>query len=332
MSRIAILFISALLLQSCNGFSQKINGVNFEAPPKEIDDSWTQGIKEVNGNFVSIVPFGFSRAGSTSLGFDYPRQWWGESVEGSMETVRMAKKAGMGVMLKPHVWIGGGVWVGDFNLDSPEDWESWEADYSKYILTYANEAQKENVEILCIGTELKTSVRERPQYWLSLINEVRAVYDGKLTYCSNWDNVNNIPFWKELDYIGISAYYPLSELDTPSINILEKAWEPIKSEMKSFSEKIGRKVLFTEYGYRSVNPPAWKSWKIEYSKYDESHFNYVGQVNAYQALFSTFWDEPWIAGGFLWKWYSPGRLKGPNSDWTPQNKPVEKVIKLWYGK
>jgi hypothetical protein len=41
----------------------------------------------------------------------------------------------------------------------------------------------------------------------------------------------------------------------------------------------------------------------------------------------------WCAGGFVWKWYAHHEASGGpnNNDYTPQNKPAQKVIELWYG-
>ena len=54
--------------------------------------------------------------------------------------------------------------------------------------------------------------------------------------------------------------------------------------------------------------------------------------NATQALFETFWKEPWFAGGFVWKWFHNHAESGGKKDnqFTPQNKPVEAVIRDYY--
>ena len=60
--------------------------------------------------------------------------------------------------------------------------------------------------------------------------------------------------------------------------------------------------------------------------------NLNAQTNATKAFFDSFWKEDWIAGGFIWKWFHDNEsVGGPNDAWfTPQNKPVESIIKEIY--
>jgi hypothetical protein len=55
------------------------------------------------------------------------------------------------------------------------------------------------------------------------------------------------------------------------------------------------------------------------------------QKNAYSAFPESFIDEDWYAGSFLWNWYYDKDAGGANdSDYTPQGKPVMKVIRNFY--
>ncbi|MFT5601364.1 MAG: hypothetical protein ACI9N1_001607, partial [Flavobacteriales bacterium] len=60
--------------------------------------------------------------------------------------------------------------------------------------------------------------------------------------------------------------------------------------------------------------------------------NLEGQKNATQALMELFWNQDWFAGGFLWKWFPETEKAGgvDDSRFTPQNKPVLEVVKLFY--
>ena len=101
-------------------------------------------------------------------------------------------------MIKPHLWIHS-KFTGDVKFDSEEEWKRWEDSYTKYILFYAELSEKHKVEMFCLGTELKNFIKQRPNYWLGLINQVKDVYKGKITYAANWDNYAVVPFWNKLD-------------------------------------------------------------------------------------------------------------------------------------
>ena len=45
-------------------------------------------------------------------------------------------------------------WRGEISMQSEEDWQKWFANYEQFILHYAQLAQEEGIEMLCIGTEL----------------------------------------------------------------------------------------------------------------------------------------------------------------------------------
>lgn len=308
--------------------SEKINGVNFVAPPRAITNEWTADLRTVNCNWVALVPYAFTKKGSSNVIYNYGHQHWGESPAGIKENAKQAHQAGLKVMLKPHVWLQNG-WIGDFSLQSETDWKTWENDYRNYILVLTQIAIDENIEMICLGTEYRAAVKNRPIFWKSLIREVRKIYDGKLTYCANWDDYEAVSFWEDLDFIGISAYFPLSDSKTPTVAELLKLWKPIKKNLIAFSAEKGKPVLFTEYGYRSMDQAAWRSWEKEN---EQASINNRAQANAYDALYQTFWKEDWFAGGFAWKWYSSFRRMDShnNHDWTPQNKEAEILMKQYY--
>ena len=215
-------------------------------------------------------------------------------------------------------------------MKSEENWKLLENSYEKFILDYAVIAEKMNAEILCIGTELEKFVAQRPKYWSALILKIKEVYKGKLTYAANWDEFKRVPFWKALDYIGVDAYFPLSDKKTPTVAEFEKGWKSHKKEIQKIQQQHKKPILFTEYGYRSVDFTGKKPWE---SNRIEGSVNLTAQKNATQAIFNQFWKEDWFAGGFIWKWFhNHEKVGGENNNrFTPQNKPTETLIKKLYG-
>ena len=328
LSLVLLVLIGSSGLNSVN--AQKIRGVTMVAPPSSYQSNPIVPIQEINSNYIKVVPYGYTRKGNPNLVYNIPRQWWGEREEGVLETIRLAKEKGVGVMLKPQVYVPGG-WIGELSFKTEEEWQTWESKYREYIFFFLDIAIKHQVEIFCIGTELKKSTEKRPAFWSKLISDIREQYCGMLTYSANWDNYRNISFWRELDFIGVSSYFPLNNETTPNVHKLVKAWKPIVSDMRKYSEEIDLPMLFTEYGYLSVDGCAGKTWELE-KKVRSLNINEQAQANAFEAFYQVFWNEEFWAGGFIWKWFPEG--KGGEGyierDYTPQNKSSLEIVRKWF--
>ncbi len=319
--------------QAINLTEKKMQGLNFVAPPRAFEKNPMMAVKEVGAEWIAVIPYAYTPKDKATVRYNSSGwQWWGERPEGVAETIELAKKAGLNVMLKPQIYMHGN-WTGNMSFKTDEKWTKWEQEYENYIMPFVKNAEKEGIDLICIGTEFKLSVKKREHFWRALIQKIRAVYSGKLTYTANWDSYADVPFWDELDYVGISAYFPLLDIKTPTVKQLQKSWQPIRKEIRKHAEKTKKPILFTEFGYLSVDGCTYNTWELE-GRVKQLKVNEEAQANAIDALFETFWDEPYWAGGFLWKWFP--NMKGHegyiNKDYTPQGKKGCKVLKKWYSK
>lgn len=325
------LLVLCLLQFSCASQKfEKINGVSFVASREKVGQHHVEEILNINANHAAIMPFGFIREiNSPEIIFDTERQWFGETKIGAKQYIEMLHKNGVEVMLKPQIWIWRGEFTGTLKMQSEEDWIALEASYEKFLMSYARLAQETNTELLCIGTELERFVSNRPIFWKNLIAKIREVYKGKLTYAANWDEYPRTTFWEDMDFIGIDAYFPLSEERTPSVEQLKNGWKKHKDKMSALSFEKNKPIIFTEYGYRSMDYTAKKPWLVDRN---DENVNLEGQANAKKAIFEEFWNEDWFAGGYVWKWFIHHDKAGGGKDnrFTPQNKPAQLVIRDFY--
>jgi len=315
---------------SCNSQQKKINGLSFVASRDKIDTTHTNSVLKAQSNYVALMPFGFIRdLSSPKVIHNTKRQWFGETRSGLLQYAKEFQKHNIKIMVKPQLWVGRGFFTGDIEMDSEEKWIILEKSYSEFILAYAKAATEINADILCIGTELEEFVTNRPKYWYNLIFQIKKIYKGKLTYAANWDEYKRVVFWSDLDFIGIDAYFPLSEKKTPTVKEFELGWQRHKEEIKNVQKKENKPILFTEYGYRSVDYTAKEPWNANRV---EGRVNLQAQVNGLQALHNQFWKEDWFVGGFLWKWFHKQDKVGGvhNNRFTPQNKPAEILVKELY--
>ena len=107
----------------------------------------------------------------------------------------------------------------------------------------------------------------------------------------------------------------------------------MEQELAAYSRKIGRPILFTEYGYLTVDGSGGKTWLLE-KKVKRLPINQKAQANCFEALYQVFGEKDYWAGGFIWKWFPHGRGgEGYNErDYTPQGKMSFDVIKKYYSK
>lgn len=308
-----------------------VKGLNLVAPPKPFSKDPMPATKELGANWVAVIPYAYTRQGTTKMNYgEADWQWWGEKMEGCVETVNLAKAAELKVMLKPQVYVPGS-WTGELDYENPKDWEAWEREYEAYILPMARLAEEKEVELFCFATEFKIGAVKREAFWRALIKKIRATYSGKLIYAANWDNYENIPFWDALDYVGINAYFPLLDVATPRVKDLKIAWQSTLTTMTRFQKKVKRPILFTEFGYLAVDGCAYNTWELE-SKMRTMPLNEDAQANALDALFQVFSEQAWWHGGFLWKWYPNLEGEGAKKkmDYTPQGKKGEQTLQKWY--
>ena len=311
--------------------TSKINGVSFVASRDSISDRHIKPVLNINANYAAIMPFGFIRnSDNPEIIYNTNRQWFGESKPGAKQYVEELHKHNVKVMMKPHIWMRG-QFTGHMKMTSEENWKKLENSYTEFILEFAELARETKADILCIGTELEQFVVNRPDYWNDLIKKIKTVYKGKLTYAANWDEFKRTPFWNQLDYIGVDAYFPVSDSQTPTVEECLEGWMKHKTDINEVSNKFKKPVLFTEFGYRSADFSGKEPWKSDRYK---DPANFEAQNNTTKALFDTFWEEDWFAGGFIWKWFHNHEKSGGenNNQFTPQNKPVEAIIKDYYSK
>ncbi len=325
----------SLTLQACVAVeSQSIlavdkhKGVCWVAGREEITQKEIDALLNCNVNWISQTPFGWQReASSSTIGTNFmsDKIWWGESDTGISLTAEIANKSGVKTLLKPHLWVRNG-WPGDIEMKSDTAWQNWFSNYEKFILHYAELAEKNKIEFFCIGTELqKTSTHEKE--WRAVISKIRSVYSGKLIYAANFhEEFEHIKFWDALDFIGIQAYFSLSNKRDATLEEIIKNWKGPLSAIERVHEKYNKPVMFTEIGYRNdaqgaIEPWTWPRDLKEVPVSDKT------QALCYEAFFKAAWNKNWLTGVYFWKWFPHGTRRPETSDFTPQGKPAEKIMK-----
>ena len=281
-------------------------------------------------NSVAIVPYTFMRGIEAADTLPIPDHYGAENDSAVRHSVREAHRRGLHVMLKPQIWIRGH-WPGAIDFADEKEWDVFFIAYERWILHYAEMAERENLYALCLGTELVHSTLKHPERWRAIIARVRERYHGKLTYAANWgEEFENLSFWADLDVMGLNSYYPLATDDRVDDATLRAGAQRWMRMADSISRVHDRPLWLTEVGYRSVEA----AWQNPHAEAGERSASVEAQQRCYQALASAICGSDRVTGMFVWKWpsylgHNEGR-DGRPVGFVPGGKPAGEVLRELY--
>ncbi len=290
-------------------------------------------LSSVGYNYVQLNTFGFMwDRKRTKVYFGGDPSMAAAFVE---TEIRNLRDMGFKVMLKPHIWMGGldldpDNWRSKIDFADPEKRREWFDSYTEFILAEAELAQKTGVEMLVVGTEL-VGMSKYTEEWRIIINKIRKVFTGKLTYAAEGMNAQKTEFWDALDYVGIDAYFPLTDKNDPTVEELTKGWSKYEPAIRALSEKYNKQIIFTEVGFKSMEGTAIKPWEWD----QDGKTSQSEQALAFEATSIAFRDKPYLAGIFVWKYFTDmdsDERDNIEKGFTPYGKEAEKVISEWFGK
>ena len=279
-----------------------------------LSDQSLQALRDTGAEWVSLNVY--------LVSWDNPIQ----SQEAVIHAIQVAHQLGLNVLLRPKFEDGNLQMHHDQAGFSPEQWQAWGIHYTEELLPYAQIAEEYGVEMFSVGFEMRATEPEEA-HWRSLIQAVRGVYSGPITYSTLPNDEADLKWWDAVDFIGVDGYYNLSNRKDPSEDMLKKAWIPYLENLEKLSIKYNKPVIFTEIGYPSTvtsaeNPGNWM--------YGEIDLELQGRL--YKVLFDVIQDKPWINGVFMWAWDETPYQGGPcDFEHTPKGKPAENVMREFFG-
>ena len=279
-------------------------------------------------------------------------------------------------------------------LIAPENWpwrpdhpdhqrftaEFWET-YTEQAAHFAAIAENEGVALFSLGTETDRLFRSRPDpddparpesgymhngygdELRSMVDRVRAVYSGRLTYDMHAGTLLYADhhgrgsgaghLWEDLDLdiVGISGWFPLTtSAPTTVLTVpeLQASYESILRDLlvPLAGRNPGRAIVFTEYGSMDVveapaDPGAGERHGERKTLVDENRNGMddgeEAQANIFQAFFNAsgrypgivngafFWDN-WIATDAMWAEIWLGKRS-----FAVRGKLAEAVVRDSYG-
>lgn len=283
----------------------------------------------IGATWVSITPFGRTwdlKPTGIDLTFEAPFE---ENRAAVLAAIRQAHARGLRVFLVPHLWVETGGWRALIDPGDDAGWARWVAAYRAFLLAWARVAEEGNAEMLSVGVELRSWVTTpRATSMLAIIEEVRELYPGLLTYSANWDDVEDTLIFGALDLIGINAFYPLADHDGASSAELAQGGRRVAAKIEAFARTMQRPVVLTEIGYTTRPNPAVRPWEWPDSMKDV-RVDQRAQAEALAALIAPLLDSRSCAGFFLWRYYADPDDVSQEAEWgfSPRGKLAELVLR-----
>ena len=245
----------------------------------------------------------------------------------------------------------------------------WDS-YAEQAVHFARIAEEEGVRMFSLGTETDRLFRTRTggyntvthfgKQLESMVEEVRAVYHGLLTYDMHYDAFKAPDFygpgsfclWEDLnlDVMGISAWFDLAGAPPSSpmsVAGLEMAYDRIFREylIPLANDNPARPMVFLEYGAMDVvvapHSPANTSEQGKPFVFVDANGNGVDdgretQANIYQAVLNTMSTYPGVVSGlFFWdNWMASDELWSESwaelRNFDIRGKPAGEVVRAAY--
>jgi len=288
-----------------------------------------KAIAKIGANWVALNDFSYMpKVEEPGLVFDRDPSMTRDDL---IKTVADAHKAGLKVLIKPHIWSNefwtNSKWHGDIKMRTDADWDIWFAAYTRYVLYNAAIAQEAKADAVSVGVELEGTTGRSAQ-WRALIVAVREIYKGPVCYSAAFEEWKRIDWWDAVDVIGITAYWPLSDQNSPDDAAIRQGWKKVYDQLDELAVRTGKTICFTELGYTPSTTAARMPWSYQVEQEDASL-----QARLYDIAIDEAGKRPYIRGVFVWKWFTSHdwQLHEKQDAFAVQNRPqtLEALRRQW---
>lgn len=300
----------------------RINGVHFGAYDRR--NEWKEArtvislemmIKRLSPSHVILPVIAFQETVvSTDIDYGSARTVSEQEV---MDLIDIVHDRGLKVILKPMVDVLDGTWrahISFFDIDVPTEptWTDWFRSYTDFQLRFAQIAAKKNIDIFIVGCEM-VQADKRENEWRTLIDKVRKIYSGLVTYNADKYQEDRVNWWDACDIISSSGYYPYD------------GWEEQLQRIEKVVKHFNKPFFFAETGCMNVkgamNRP--NKWNETGSRSDDN------QAFFYHSMFKACDKFKFVKGYGLWEWPTSLAL-AKKVGFCPYKKKAEKIIRAYF--
>lgn len=314
-----------------------------------VDKALNFALKE-GANFIALDwPVNFNDDGSMVAFEQSLHPNWGDI----QRLIGKAKRHGFSIMLKPHTT----------KANTAENRNFWNTKttqflpgtffpaYKSYLEELADFATQNDVDAICIGTEMNHLDTAYHDQWAELAQAVRARFQGLVAYDALFNrffrsvqDIEDVCFWDVVDLVGVSLYVPVTRNDDASVEDIRRGWfeslEPdfeigdVIDYLKGIAQNAGKPLMALEGGYQSVNGGLYDMSGPSAEKTVNYDLQRRG-LDAYLGVLSDNRDN-WFKGVSLWQ-LTPSMLSSGNlqtiwhtQEFTVYGKPAADVVKAHF--
>ncbi len=239
-----------------------------------------------------------------------------------IQALTKAQSLGLEVAIKPHVDLEDGSWRGHISPSRPA---AWFASYARFLLSWARMAESVGSRRFFVGTELASTLHHTA-LWRQTISQVKSVFSGELVYAASWDEAFKVPFWEDLDVVGVDFYFPVAaRRDAGRLEILAN-WQPWLDRLGALHTRTRQHIILTEIGYRSVDGAGMHPYAFD----GTGRLDLTEQADLYWAALEATAGIPWLLGMYWWNWPANGSGGVDDTDFTPAGKPAQvELTRRW---
>ncbi len=304
-----------------------IKGVTFGAfapreslKSKEAKKSLDNLKKRTCADTIVLVPNGLQENAHTeNIRFDTKATFSDEEL---ISFIDYAHEIGLKVLLKPTVNCMDGTWrafISFFDKDVPCEpkWCNWFDSYTKFETHFAKIAKKTDCEMFIAGCEMVQTENKEAQ-WRKLISDIRAEYDGVISYNTDKYQEDHVNWWDAVDVISSSGYYPIRD------------WKKELARIEKVVKKFNKPFFFAEAGCMSTRGSSAvpNNWGLK------DVLDLEEQADWYRSMFAEIEKNKWVEGTCLWDWACrqyPAGTASTDAGYEIFCKPAEQVVKDFYG-
>lgn len=278
-------------------FKNKVKGVNLVGNDEPLDIISIIEVNNVHANSIGLGVQAIFDVSKDTLKWNAESSDWCYTNTGLLRTIELSKEKNLFVMLQPFLKFEGmdSTMTPEILLEKLD--KNGDA-YRRFILEYAKLSEENRLPVFSVGTILDEWVMMRPEYWKTLIEEVRNVYHGDIIYTCNFRNEEKLQLWHGLNYMGVMALD--AEPDSAKFAALGR-----------FSQDIKKEVIFTFWGYNESDEKV--------------------QAEKVERFFNNVYKSDWCLGGYLWKWeVINSEIDLDNEYYSPQSRAAQKTLEKYW--